>query len=117
MPDYPQIDRAGKWDIFIQQGSTYMRSLSFQDFDISEFSFRGQIKKAHTDRKPLATFDISGVSNNEISLYLSSQESANLVPGNLVFDIEIFQQENNIDTFVARIIEGKVRVTPEVTKK
>lgn len=115
-PEFPQIDKAGKWDILIQQGSTFMRSLRFSNFDISEFSFRGQIKKAHTDRHPLATFTVTATSNSEIDVYLSSQASANLTPGLLVHDIEMYYQESGVDTFVARIIEGKVKVTPEVTK-
>lgn len=115
-PDFPQIDKAGKWDTLIQQGSTFMRSLSFTNFDITDFSFRGQIKKAHTDRTPIATYTVTPVSNTEITIYLSSQASANLVPGMLVHDVEMYYAEGGVDQFVARIVEGKVKVTPEVTK-
>lgn len=116
MPDFPQIDKAGKWDVFIQQGSTFLRTLSFVDFDISEFSFRGQIKKQYSDRKPLATYTVTVTSNSEIDVYLSSQASANLVPGTLFHDIEMYYQESGVDVFVARIAEGKVKVTPEITR-
>lgn len=117
MPDYPQIDKAGKWDILIQQGSTFIRTLSFSNFDVSEFSFRGQIKKQHADRQPLATYTVTPTSNTEVDIYLSSQQSANLTPGTLVHDIEMYYQETpGTDSFVARIVEGKVKVTPEVTR-
>lgn len=115
-PDFPQIDKAGKWDTLVQQGSTFMRSLSFSNFDITGFSFRGQIKRQHADRNPLATYTITQEANNEISIYLSSQASAGLPAGNLVHDVEMFYAESGVDQYVARIVEGKVKVTPEVTK-
>jgi hypothetical protein len=117
-PNFPQIDEADKWDItIIQQGSTWMRSLTFSELDLTGFSFRGQIKRHHTERRALASFTITAVSSSELSIQLTPRESSKLVPGILAFDIEMYYAEAGEDLFVARILSGKVKVTPEITKR
>ena len=118
MPIFPQIEKAGKWDTLIQQGSTFTKSIEFEnfDFDISDFSFRGYIKRKHTDKVFVSAYTFSIISNNEIEIYMSSYDTAKLIPGIMFHDIEIYYEENGTDLFVARILEGKVRITPEVTK-
>lgn len=113
---YPNISKAGKWDILIQQGSSFARTLIFSNLDLTDFSFRGSIKQKFTDRSPIAVYDITLVSNTEIEVSLTPAASASLPTGMLQHDIEMFYEENGTDLYVARIAEGKVRVTPEVTK-
>ena len=116
MPDYPQIQKAGKWDITIQQGSTFSRSVTFPDLDISEFEFRGMVKRLHKDRSALATWDIEVVANNEIECTLTHVQTAALPAEQLVHDIEMFYSSANTVLWVGRVLEGKVKVTAEVTK-
>jgi hypothetical protein len=116
MPNFPQIDKAAKWDTYIQQGSTFMRSFSFANFDISEYQFRGTIRKSYTDRRALATYKITKESSTEFFVELNPNESRKLKPGFVFHDIEIYYTENDVDIFVARILEGKIKVTPEVTR-
>jgi hypothetical protein len=115
MANYPQISKAGKWDITIQQGSTYTRNITFTDFDISEFKFRGMVKRQHRDRTARAAWNVVIVANNEIKCTLTHLQSAVLPIGHLVHDIEMYYEEDNKIIWVARILEGKIKVTAEVT--
>lgn len=116
MPDYPQISRAGKWNFTIQQGSTFSHNIVFTNFDISEYEFRGMIRRLHTDRVALATLNIEIIANNEIECNLTHIQTAAMPAEQLVYDIEMFYSSANTVLWVSRILEGKVRVTAEVTK-
>jgi hypothetical protein len=118
MPEFPQISRAGKWNIIIQQGSTFARTLNFGAFDVSEYEFRGSIRKQYKDRNVLGEWSCQVTANNELEISMSHEVTAALPAENLVHDVEMFYRPtaNSEIEFVARILEGKVRVTPEVTK-
>jgi len=47
-----------------------------------------------------------------VALGLTATQTANLVPGRYVYDVEVVSGAN----VVSRIIEGIVTVTPEVTR-
>lgn len=115
MPN-PQINQAGKLDLLIQQGSSFERVLTFTGLTITDYSFRGQIRKTARDREIQASFNFTIVNDTVVRVSLTPQQSAQLEVGNNVYDIEIFQQVSGVDTYVARILEGKVRVTAEVTR-
>lgn len=117
---FPQIDAAGKWNTTIQQGSSFIRSIFFDDFDITGFGFRGHIKKNFKDRRPLAVYSTTIINNTELLLELTPSESEKLIaPAKLYHDIEMFyfDEEAGKDVYVARIFEGKLKITPEVTKR
>jgi len=118
MPDFPQITEAGKWDILLQQGSSFTRTINFGEFDVSDYEFRGMIRREYADRRPLGTWVCEVTGNNEVTVSLDHEASAALPAETLVHDIEMFYREsaNSEIEFVARMLQGKVRVTPEVTK-
>jgi hypothetical protein len=88
----------------------------FNNFDVTGFKFRGQIKRNYFDKKPVAIFQITTESENEITINLPSSDSAKLNSTFFVYDIEMVFEEDGLEQYVARILEGKVKVTLEVTK-
>lgn len=109
---HPQITKAGKWNASIQQGSTFTRNLRVEGIDLSEYEFRGQIRKTYGS-PILASFSFALTSNTSVEVSLSATQTAAIPSGEFIHDIEIFSEE---DGFVARLLEGKVKVSPEVTK-
>jgi hypothetical protein len=106
------IEKAAGWDITIQQGSTWGRALDFGATSIANVEFRGQIRRDHDDSEVLASFTFSK-SGSVLSVSLTAAETAALPAERLVYDIEAFTA---LDAFVARLFEGRVTVTPEVTR-
>lgn len=106
------IERAARWDILIQQGSSFVRTLQF-DADISTMSFRGQIRATHVSATALASFVFTPVDTTTVTLALTPADTAALPDGDLVYDIEA---HNADDSFVVRLLEGRARVTPEVSR-
>jgi hypothetical protein len=108
------IKQAQRWDIVIQQGSTFERSMTFvgMTFD-SILGFRGQIRATHESTDVLAEFACTTEGDNILHLRIEAGVTATLPPGRLVHDIEAYLPQ---DVFVARVLEGRVTVTPEVTR-
>lgn len=111
MPN-PQIRKAGKWNAYIQQGSTFNRSFRIADLDLSTYSIRGAIVKTYGGAV-LATYTCTVTGENTFDIELTPAQTAALPAGDLLHDFEMFSAE---DAYVARIMEGKVKVSPEVTR-
>lgn len=109
------VERAARWDIVVQQGSTWQRTVEFPEaINVSEFSLRGQIRRSHSASAVLAEFFTAPAEEgNAFILSLAPHQTEAIPAGNHVFDVELFLPE---DQFVLRILEGKARVTPEVTR-
>jgi hypothetical protein len=105
------IAQAQRWDVVIQQGSTFERTLDFIDLDLDGMFFRGQIRRSHEDPEVLADYEFTITLPNTLTVRLEAEQTELLPPGRLVHDIEAF-----IPGYVARVLEGKVKVTPEVTR-
>jgi hypothetical protein len=106
------IQQAARWDTLIQQGSTFSRTLLFE-VDISNVTFRGQLRRSHGDDVELASFTCVPLNAETLLVFLTPAETSALPAERLVFDIEAFTPG---DAAVARILEGVLRVTPEVTR-
>jgi hypothetical protein len=113
MADLTAVTKAAKLDIEIQQGSTFERVLDFGATPLWAFGWRGQIRRAHGDSAVLASFAFEVLPENRLKVELTPTQTAALPSGRLVHDIEAFTEN---DAWVQRIIEGRVRVTPEVTR-
>jgi hypothetical protein len=110
---FEHIRQAGRWDPLIQQGSTFIRTLSFGDVDVSGLFFRGQIRRTHEDTEILAQYSFTHLDSTTVRMRLEASATAALPADRLVHDIEVFTAE---DEFVIRLLEGRVKVTPEVTR-
>jgi len=109
---------AGKHDLLIQQGSSFELSITptFDDgTDPMAYDYRAQLRAFHDDDTVLADFTINKGAA-EIVLSLDAVTTAAIEATDVdkyVWDLEMY---DDVPGFVARIIEGKVKVTPEVTR-
>jgi hypothetical protein len=108
---------ATKANIIIDQGTTFSTSVYLTDdngdaIDLTGYTGRSQMRKHYTSSNS-QSFTVSlNSSLGIVTLSLSSSQTANLVAGRYVYDVEIINSSN----VVSRIVEGIVTVTPEVTR-
>jgi len=107
---------ADKLNLLIDQGSTYSVNLEVKDannalVNLTGYSGAGQIRKQYTSNSA-TSFSINVYSNGTVTAALSANQTANLVSGRYVYDIEL----TNAISEVTRIVEGIITVTPQVTR-
>lgn len=108
---------ATKANLIIDQGATFSADLTLQDENgdglvLNGYNANSQIRKWYTSTNASATFTTSiNTTSSVITLSLSSDQTANLVAGRYVYDVEI-----NDGASITRIVEGIVTVTPNVTR-
>lgn len=112
---------AGIYDLKINQGSTFVLGLTLKKangllFDLTGYTGRCQIRKTHASEEIAATphvaFDVNRKSG-KMSIGLSEAETIAIPLSSGVYDLEIIDPTG---TVVTRIIEGKVKISPEVTR-
>ena len=115
---------AAKYDLRIEQGATYQLRLVWKDsdgqpLDLSPMSARMQIRSTHKAATPIVSLTSSpggGITLNgasgEIDIALSAEQTAGIAQSSGVYDLELVGS----DGFVTRLIEGRVTVSPEVTR-
>ena len=59
---------------------------------------------------------ISNVTGGIASISLTNTQTDALKPGRYVYDAELSFNDSNGDTIIERILEGRIQVTPSVTK-
>jgi hypothetical protein len=112
----------GKLNLTCPQGSTFDRQLTWKidnEFvDLDGYNARLQVREYHySDDFILSLDSVSGSANlytgasGAINIYINPETTKNLLPGNYVYDLEMYTSEN-----VYRLVEGKFIVTPEVTR-
>lgn len=123
---------AGRFDMEVEQGSTFslpvrVRKWDGTYMDLSTWSPRGKIRKHHRSLDVTAafTFNESQASTGWLIIQLSSVVTAGITAGETetdprgqyVYDIEVIQDHGVTPTNeVKRLLEGYVRVSPEVTR-
>lgn len=122
---------AGIHNFIVEQGVGYEFTIQYRqgngDFkDLTNYQARGHIKEKMSSCDVLAEFDIEITDATEGMLKVSLKPSALVdvkVKGNrhddymdCVYDIELFRTENNEDVEVIRLLNGNVKISPEVTK-
>ena len=104
-----------KANMVIDQGTTFSTMIEILDendepVNVASYSARGQIRKHYSSTNSVS-FSTS-LSNGSLVVSLTANQTANIVSGRYVYDIELVDPANT----VARILEGIVTVTPEVTR-
>lgn len=106
-------------DIQIDQGSTFSKTLTLKDdsnavINITNDTFRGQVRKHHssTDIQATFTFTITDGPNGVVTWSLTDTQTSAMSSGKLLYDIE-WEQSNGT---VTRILDGIVDSTPEITR-
>jgi len=110
---------AAKLNLDIEQGATWGRTLTIKDTDtclpisLSGYTFRGQLRESYDATAFTSfTFVIVDSSGGVVSMTLAASTSSGMVAGGYVYDVEMVRP----DAVVVRLLQGKAKVTPEVTK-
>lgn len=111
-----------KQNITIQQGADYGLQIQYLDptgnaVNLTSYTARMDIRTTYT--APTAVIRLTtengrimiGAANGYINLALTGAETANIPASNCVYDLELVNGSS-----VIRLLEGKVTITPEVTK-
>lgn len=106
-----------KANLIIDQGSTYSTILNLTDDDDAIINLTGytgsaQIRKHYTSTANTPfTVSIAPI-DGTVTLSLTANQTATLVAGRYVYDVEL----TNAGGVVSRVVEGIVTVTPQVTR-
>jgi len=106
---------ATKANLVVDQGATFGTTVTVTDengdlFDLTGHTGAAQLRKHYTS-STATSFTVT-LGDGTISLGLTAGQTANLVAGRYVYDVEITNSSN----VVSRIVEGIVTVTPNVTR-
>lgn len=110
---------AGKYDIVIDQGSSFGLDLTVQESgsakDLSDYNVRGQIRPTVTSSTLTASFTgtVTNAAQGKINLALTATTTGGISSGKYFYDIEIFTAN---DAVVTRLLQGTATVSPEVTR-
>ena len=104
-----------KANMVIDQGTTFSSMIEILDenddpIDVTSYTARGQIRKHYTSTNSVSFS--TALANGSLVISLTANQTANVVAGRYVYDIELVDPAGT----VARILEGIVTVTPEVTR-
>jgi len=113
---------AGKYDITIEQGATFSLPISYKDSTGSVvdlvsgdgYTVRMMIKESAGGTAIISLTNSSGItlaaSGNNIVIDISATDTAAMDFDNAVYDLEIVS-----GTEVTRVLEGKVKLSREIT--
>lgn len=108
---------ATKANLVIDQGTTYTTDLNLTDengdpLNLTGYSANSQIRKHYTSSNSVTFSTSINATAGVITLSLTANQTANMVGGRYVYDVELTDASNSI----SRIVEGIVTVTPQVTR-
>lgn len=106
--------------LYIDQGADFNHTISLSDevtndpLDIDGFEVEAQMRRGPYSKNPSGNLvcQVTDATNGEITMSMSSANTANLKPGRHVFDVKTTSSEN----IVSRILEGIITVNPSVTR-
>jgi len=109
---------AGKYDFTLEQGTTFSREITVQDsgsaMNLTGYTPRMQMRSTHDSSTIALTFtaSVSNAVQGKIQLSATDSATSAVEEGIYVYDLEIESSSSG----VTRLMEGKVTVTPEVTR-
>lgn len=107
---------ATKSNLLIDQGSTFSSIINLTDengdaIDLSTYTGAAQMRKHYTSTNSVS-FSVDLTANGRVTLSLTANQTANIIAGRYVYDVEV----TDISGTISRIVEGIVTVTPNVTR-
>ena len=105
-------------EVLIEQGATFSTTVNVEDtsgsaVNLSGYSASSQMRKSYySSTYSTIQASVTGTSNGEITLSMTSANTANLTPGRSVFDLIITSPAS----VVTRVIEGIIVISPGVTR-
>lgn len=109
---------AKRYDLHIEQGSTFSLEIECQDesggaVDLTGSSIAGQVRRSYASAAPAAVFlGVVAPGRGLAELSLTAAQTAQMQPGRAVWDCELTFPGGTVQ----RLLEGSVRITPEVTR-
>ena len=115
MAEYEKFD--------IDQGSDIAIQLDLVDQNnnkknLTNFSAAAKMKRTfNSDSSDTTTFSaaITDADDGVVTLSLTNAQTSALKVGTYVYDVEISFQDSASNTIIERVLEGKIRVHPNVT--
>ncbi len=123
---------AAEQDILIEQGASFsmfmtVRDESFQPIDITEYTFRGKIKKDFSDSAAQAEFTFvkldqtQEASKGKVEIKLTPTQTSEIQTNSKGLSRTIVKMVYDIESqtpagFVTRWLQGIAKISPEVTK-
>jgi len=112
---------AATYDIRIDQGSDFSLGVTLKDdnnaaLDLTSYSARAQLRPKRNSTTLTASFTCSLNSpptDGYVSMEMSNAVTKLITAGTYYYDLEIYTAN---DGYVQRVLEGKARVTQEVTR-
>lgn len=107
-------------ELFMDQGADFRNIVNLTDdvtndiIDLTDYQVRSQMRRSYYSLNASANIvcTITDTSNGEITMSLSSSNTANIKSGRYLFDMELIDGSGS----VSRILEGIITVTPQITK-
>ena len=109
---------AGFAEIQIEQGASFSTTITVNDStgaytNLTNYTAAAQLRKSYYSSTANSfTVTISNAANGELTLVLSSANTANLTPGRMVYDL-LITSPTSIKT---RVVEGIATILPSVTR-
>jgi hypothetical protein len=123
---------AAEQDILIEQGASFsmfmtVRDESFRPIDITEYTFRGKIKKDFSDSAAQAEFTFvkldqtQEASKGKVEITLTPTQTSAISTNSKGLSRTIVKMVYDIESqtpagFVTRWLQGIAKISPEVTK-
>lgn len=107
-------------ELFMDQGADFRTIVNLTDdvtntnLNLTGYQVRSQMRRSYYSVNAAATINcsITDASTGEITMSLSSSNTANIKAGRYLFDLEA----TDFNGFTSRVLEGIITVTPEITK-
>ena len=105
-------------ELTIEKGATFSTTITVEDtngdaINLTGYTANSQIRKSYySSSANTLTATITCTSNGEITLSMTSTNTANLTPGRYLYDLVITAP----DTTRTRVVEGIVNVLPGITR-
>lgn len=106
-------------ELTIDQGTTFQTSIDLANDDgtainVANYTFQSQIRKSYYSSNATANLTVTVVdeANGNVTLSLSSAQTANIAPGRYLYDVKM----TSAGDVTTRIVEGIVTVTPQVSR-
>ena len=88
--------------------------------NLTGYSVRAKMKKGYNsdsaDTVDFTSIVASPATDGIVTLSLTNTQTDNLKAGRWVYDVEISFADSDDNTIIERVLEGKIKVTPSVTK-
>ena len=109
---------AGTYNFTVEQGTTFIRSLSLQEngsaMNLAGYSVASQMRSTHDSSTVVGTIsaNVTNASAGQLTLSMTASATGGIEEGIYVYDVEITASSGAVN----RILQGRVTLTPQVTR-